>query len=270
MRSKVIGWVLAVFVGVSSCGYFAHEARGLDLSSTTVALGGAGMAVVGIVMMDSEDPEAKATGKMMLIGGLVMSAVFCSSSIALNALAISTMDQVEDLDMEMAAGGGPVIDALSAGFGMPKSDVMDAVRMARTELARDPADIQAFSTRLIQEIAKRFEISDELLARRLYALHAERHLIAAGRAVRHQGLSELTGVPLNHLAPIIAEVLDEHLDAHAEEGRIVSARAIFHRNPRAVLDRLADRLEAEHGDIMGSRARQHIAEFEARLQAIGT
>lgn len=261
---------VAAFVGASLLYSAAapHRARALDIASTVVSVGGAAFATVGIVMMSSgKDESAKKMGKIFMIVGLAVSGAASSSLVVLTLLIVATLDQVEAIDREAIAGGGPLTDALGSAFGVPRQEVLASVRAvhARQPL-RSEADARVFADELLAELGRKAQVSDTLATTIVYDLHTERASGVFGP--RHGQLAELTGVPVEAIAPTVAAALDGVLAEAVVPGAIVSARAALAKDAGGTLDALLTNLVDEHGEAVNAQIALATRAAGARVAAV--
>lgn len=259
-RRHLPGGLVTLFLlslGLSS------PARALDLMSSTVALGGGALGVAGAVIYagaSEGDYRTREQGKKFMTAGFAISGVFTVSSTILEIAGLAlTADEVERLELEVAAGGGPTVDALAAAFNVPGEVVLAAAQQARADV---PAldDLPAFSSHLIGELAARAQIGPELARALVLRLYDERGEVASGLAVGHNDLAALTGVPAVELAPLVERVIDAHLAAAAQPGVVQSARHVLSRDAVQVVDQLIEAVLDAHADSVSARMEQAASE----------
>jgi hypothetical protein len=231
-----------------------RRAEALDLASSTIATGGGVVAIIGAVMMGKEDTER--TGRTMLIAGLAVSGVFSAASVLLNVLVLSTMDRLTQLEQEADAGSGPLIDALSTSFGVPRDEVIRSVRRTQArQTLRSAEDAQLFAELLIADLGTRAAISDILATHILHDLHTERSKLGGGGITpRHAVIAEIIGISTEEVAPTIARHLDQALNARIEPGKVFSARTLLASESSQTLNALLDDLAREHQHALLAKA----------------
>jgi hypothetical protein len=262
------GRAIVVLVAVSAL-LRPTPAPALDISSTVSALGGAGTAIAGAIMMGNDDPEKKKTGKILLIVGLSVSAACSSSAIAIDVLYLisltTTYDRVQALEDEVLAGGGPMLDAYATAFGLSHEEVVALVGASLESVPVDnDEEAEAFGADLLRRLTESARISEPDASRILYALYQERHQVGQGPAPMHDLLAELSGVASADLARTIDPLLEARVGAYATPGAIVSARDALARDASEQLDRVLDAILDQHADAVSA----HLAELGARARAL--
>jgi hypothetical protein len=226
-----------------------RPARAIDIVSYVSSTAGGGVAIAGAVMMGQEN--TKHSGKIMLIVGLAVSAGCSVTGLVYDLIVLSAfgfLDRVEGLDAEVNAGGGPMIDAYSVGLGIPREEVLAAVRASLDAVpVHSEADAAAFTADLRGRLLPQARVSEEMSGRIVVALHQENAALGSGPTPWHDTLSNLAGVPVSQLAPSIAAPIDARLGAAEVPGKVVSARAALTTNASATLDAVIDRILADHG-----------------------
>lgn len=247
-----------------------RTARALDYASTTTSLAGMGGGIAGLVMMGSESEQARTTGKSMMIAGFSVSAAASSSLSFLTLLLVATLDHVERLELELASGGGPMIDAYAAGYGIPRAQVLTTIRAALEAVpVRTVADAEAFGEELRGRLARDARLSDDTAGRILYALFEERAHVGTPDAPWHQLMSELTGVPPEAVAVTVAGPIDARLREAAVPGAVISARAALFDGAGATLDQVFERMLDDHQTTMVTH-RLGLAERATTLPGFGS
>jgi hypothetical protein len=245
--------VVTLCVGLLIHAAGPRPAHALDLGSSTIATVGGVVAIIGAILMGQEDNED--TGRVMLIAGLAVSVGSSASAVMLNLIVLAAQDRVLQLEQEAAAGGGPLVDALSSTFGVPRGEVLESIRRARSaEIAAASADPALFSERLVADLASRASVSEIAATRILHELHLERPHLGAAPAPRHELLAEVIGVPVGTISPLVAAHLDAALERGAVPGEIISARTVFAADSRRLLDGLVDGLATAHAKDLNARA----------------
>ncbi|HJN75907.1 MAG TPA: hypothetical protein QGF58_18395 [Myxococcota bacterium] len=239
-------FVVSLVAG-SALAAWSPRAHALDLVSSSMASTGGALGIVGIVLVGTAkgDESQKTTGRVFIIAGFAASGAFLVSSTVLNMLALAVYsDEIEALELEAAAGHGPMLDSLAAGFDLSPAEVAEAVGAARAHV---PAlqDNEAFSHALLAELSLRTELTQDR-ARPIVQLLAEER--GFSDMPGHRELSRITGVPIAALASLTDRVIGGHLEASAVAGEIRSARAILNRDSLVVLDRVIDSILDEHGE----------------------
>ena len=255
------GFLLALTLSVAA----PRPVQALDLASTTTALAGGGLAIAGAVMKGSDDSSVSEKGSRFLTAGLIISGVFCSSAVVLDLLFLGFYyDRIEQLELEMAAGGGPMIDALSTGFSVPRADVIATIQdTQRQHPLRTDADAQAFMVHLVHGLGNKMTLGEDLALSTLYALHQERRDAGSASAPHYAMLASHSGVPADALAAIVTSEIDGYLSARQVPGEILSARALLAQDPVPLMNTILGRIAVEHADLLSSQIHKSVEAFSA-------
>ncbi len=240
----------------------APRAHALDIASYVSSTGGGVLAIVGAVMMGKEDPDAAKRGKTFLIVGIAVSAGCSSVGLLLDLLVLGfSYDHVERLEVEVAAGGGPMIDAYAAGLGIPKTEVLAAVADTLRDVpVHDDADAARFAEKLRARLIPQARLTDADASRVAYALYMEGQSPVGSPTPWHDTLATLTGVSVADLRPTIREALAAEFEGKSQPGVLLSARSVLSAAGGAPLDRVLDAITERHDDRIEAR----IAELAQR------
>ena len=232
--------------------------------------GGGVMAIIGAVMLGNEDPDKKKTGKTLLIAGLAISVGCSTSGLLIDLLvygpigSLGTLDRVDRLEAEITAGGGPMIDAYSAGLGIPHDEVMAQVRASIAAVpVQDEADAVRFGADLRNRLLPEARLTEESAGLVAAALNEERSHLGDGNTPWHDTLAYLSGVPVAELAPSIAAPLDARIAAAEQPGTVISARTALHEDALNTMDAVVERIVTDHGARLDAR----MAELSGRAAA---
>ena len=217
-------------------------ARGIDLISSSLATTGGALGIVGIVLVAGGDEDKKTMGKVFIIAGFAASGVFTVSSTILNIIGLAYYaDEIEALELEAAAGSGPMLDSIAVGFGLEVSEVADAVGAARAHVPV-VQDTETFCEALLAQLALRTRLTPERCRPIAQMLAAERG--APGRG--HEELARITGLPVPLLAGIVDRVVEDTLRAAEVPGEIKSARGVVNREAVSIVERIVDTIAEDH------------------------
>ena len=225
----------------------SKESHALALSSTGIALGGGVVAIIGATMVGDDDEKVAKKGKRLVKSGLIISAVCSALGTVLYVAAVATLasaDKIDTIEAEVENGGGPTIDALAAGFDLPKTTVITALEdgLALHVNVENP-NLERFQQAVVSDLESQLEFTTFTAAETLIALHDELQTGSMGEGSRHKMIADFSGVPVSVVSGVVENSIERHLSLHEEEGKVLSARSLLHvdsiKHIEAIIDDVA-------------------------------
>ena len=231
----------------------SNEGHAFAYSSTAAAAGGGVIALVGASMAKDEDPDVAKKGKRLVKTGLIISGACSALGTALFAAgvaALASLDKVETLEAEIANGGGPTIDALASGFGVPKSTVMNAIDKNLNEHVNGvQVDLESFQQGVMYDLGSQLEFTTHTAADTLIALQEEIATSSMGEGSQHKLISDFSGVPISVVKDVVDRSIHQHLSSHKEDGKVLSARSLLHVDSIELIESIISDVERSKANI---------------------
>jgi hypothetical protein len=248
MRTRLI-ILLTLGLGLTR----SDESHALTYSDTAAAMGGELMAPIGVSQASDEDPEVQTKGRGMIKTGLIISGA-CSALgnlvFVAAVAALASLDQVETLEAELANGGGPTIDALASGFGLPKSEVMRSIQLnLQTHVNVEQVDLKSFQHGVPSDLSSQLKFTTFTAADTLIALQAETESGVIGEGSKHHLIAELAGVPVTVVRGVVGRSISQHLSSHAQDGKVISARALLHVGSIGLIESIISDVESSRPQL---------------------
>jgi hypothetical protein len=267
----------SLLVALALYGTRGATAQALDITSYVAATYYSSEAsTYKTLMLTAKGEDERRTHQLMWMSAKNKATTFLIAGLALDALVFVILtsastgayDRIDELEVEVANGGGPIIDAYAAGFGVPKNVVIADVKHAlHAHRSGGTTGATAFDSGLFHRLAWDATLTDDEAARILYALHQERSAVGSGQAPWHQRLATLAEVPIEEIAETVSGPIDARLAAATIHGKVISPRTALAKDASQTMNDLVEHIFEIHQSSIeaqltsaGVVQREHTAE----------